>query len=43
MKLLSASVSMASDPVGRSKLGQPVPESNLFSELKTGWPQAAHL
>ena len=37
-KLLSASVSTDSSSIGRSKLGQPVPESNLLSELNSGLP-----
>src|SRR3954447_12868706 len=39
-RLLSASVSTCSSSIGRSKLGQPVPESNLCSELNRGCPQA---
>ena len=39
-RLLSASVSTASPAIGRSKLGQPVPESNLCSESNRGCPQA---
>jgi len=26
--------------MGSSKLGQPVPESNLAADEKSGWPQA---
>ena len=38
--LLSALVSTASLLAGSKKLGQPVPESNLVSELKSSFPQA---
>src|SRR5206468_5772121 len=38
--LLSDSVSTFSPSIGRSKLGQPVPESNLCSESNSGCPQA---
>src|SRR5262245_41186498 len=38
--LLSASVSTFSASIGRSKLGQPVPESNLLSASNRGCPQA---
>jgi hypothetical protein len=38
----STSVSTASVEAGAKKLGQPVPESNFVSELKSSAPQPAH-
>ena len=32
----------ASFETGCQKLGHPVPESNLVSEEKSGWPQQTH-
>jgi len=39
-KLRSVSVSTASAAAGAKKLGQPVPDSNLVSERKSGLPAA---
>ena len=39
--LLSVSVTTLSSSVGSTKLGQPVPESNLSSERKSSAPQPA--
>jgi hypothetical protein len=38
-RLLSASVFTFSSLIGDQKLGQPVPDSNFVSELKSGVPQ----
>src|SRR5512135_1124416 len=39
---LSSCSSSRSESTARSKLGQPVPESNLASEENNGCPQATH-
>jgi hypothetical protein len=42
-KLSSVRVSTAPLSTGSKKLGQPVPESNFASELKSSAPQQTHL
>jgi hypothetical protein len=41
--VVSLSVATFSGTAGREKLGQPVPESNLVSELNKGAPQQTQL